>query len=272
MRLLPVIAVLVLAGCGTESGPSVPPPGSELLPAEVLAFAAPGANKDIRAVEISDEPILWPEFAGMWGDQYREKADAPVAGEPGMTYLAVAASTSCRVPLDVRVTRTGPSLSVEFTGGVEPETCAAPYAPSVLLELRSTDMEGVRSVNGLAPAEATEPGELTAFVPLGAGLDLDESASELRFGPLYGELEAAGANNLPEVAAALDADVPSNFLGLAFVMAGCAETSAVLVIDHPLRAELTGGEDTNCDAPQYFLATFQVPAEYVPEGAVPGGN
>jgi hypothetical protein len=268
MRLLPVIAVLVLAGCGTESGPSVPRPGSELLPAEVVAFAASGANTDIEVVEISDEPILWPEYAGRWGDEYSEKE--PVADEPGMTYLAVAASTGCRVPLDVRVTRTGPSLSVEFTGGSEPETCAAPYAPSVLLALRSTDVEGVRSVNGLAPAEATGPGELIAFVPLGAGLDLDASGSELRLDPLYTSLEAAGANNLAEAKAALETDVPDDFLGLAFVLAGCAETSAVLVIDKPLRADLTGGENTNCDAPEYFLATFEVPAEYVPEGAVPG--
>jgi hypothetical protein len=46
----------------------------------------------------------------------------------------------------------------------------------------------------------------------------------------------------------------------------------VLVIGNPITVELTGGVGTSCDAPQYFLATFEVPAEYVPEGAVPGGN
>jgi hypothetical protein len=40
---------------------------------------------------------------------------------------------------------------VEFTGGDEPQTCYRAVGPSVLLAVRETDVEGVRSVNGLAP-------------------------------------------------------------------------------------------------------------------------
>lgn len=246
----------------------MPRPGSEQLPAEVLAFHAAGyATEDV--VEISDEPILWPAFEGMWGD---DMSDEPAADSPGTTYVAVSTKTGCRVPLDVRVTRTGPGLDVEFTGGHEPQTCYRPVGPSVLLALRSADVAGVRSVNGLAPAEPTGAGRPTAFVPLGADQALEESGQLLGPDPLYTELAAAGADNLPEAKAALEADVPDGFLGLAFVEAGCLDTDAVLVLGDPVRAELTGGAGASCETPEYFLATFEVPAEYVPEGAVPGGN
>lgn len=266
MRLLGVIAVLILAGCGTDNGPSVPRPGSDLLPAEVLAFDGAGfANEDV--VEIGDEPVLWPELAGAW-----DRGDEPPADTPGMTYLAVATVTGCRAPESVRVTRTGPTMTVEFTGGTEAQTCARAFGPSVLLALRSADVEGVRSVNGLTPAEPTGAGLPTAFVPLGAGLDLEESGQALGLDPLYTELRTSGANNLPEAKAALEARVESDSVGLAFVASGCAETGAVLVPGMPFTTRLTGGDGTTCDAPAYFLVTFEVPAGYLSEGAVPGGR
>lgn len=267
MRLLPILAVLVLAGCGTESGQPGPRPGSDQLPAEVLAFNPDGAAHD-TFVTISDEPFHWPAFLGWWGGD--DPGSDLVADEPGMTYVAATGMTGCRAPEGVRVTRSGPDLTVEFTGGVDHENCFRAVGPSVLLALRSADMEGVRSVNGHEPQDPAGPGRLTEFVPLGAGLDLAESGHELGLDPLYASLEAAGANNLAEARAALEAPVPAGAHGYAFVAAGCAETGAALVIGDPITVELTGGEDTDCDAPAYFLATFEVPAEYVPEGAVPG--
>jgi len=260
-----VLAAFVLAGCGAGGTP-VPRPGSGPLPVEVLAFG-PGGHDKAGVVEIGDEPILWPELAGAW-----DREDDPPADAPDMTYLAAAQTTGCRPPESVRVTRTGPNLTVEFTGGREYETCVAAFSTSALLALRSADLEGVRSVNGEAPAAPTGAGVPTAFVPLGASLGLEESGQVLGLDPLYGQLEAAGATSLPEAKAALEADVPDGFLGLAFVAAGCLNTGAVLVLDDPVTVELTGNAGASCESPEYFLATFEVPAEYVPEGAVPGGN
>lgn len=265
MRLLGVFALLVLAGCGTGD-PSAPRPGTDVLPAEVLAFDSGGsANEDV--VEIGDEPILWPALSRGW-----DRRDEPPVDAPGMTYLAVSTVTGCRAPEDVRVTRTGPTMTVEFTGGTESQTCARAFGPSALLALRTADVEGVRSVNGLTPAAPTGGGVPTAFVPLGAGLDLEESGQTLGLDPLYAELQAAGANNLPAAKGALDALVDDDSVGLAFVVSGCAETGAVLVPGMPYTTRLTGGDGTNCDAPAYFLVTFEVPAAYLTEGAVPGGN
>jgi hypothetical protein len=268
MRLLPVIAVLVLAGCETESGPSVPRPGSELLPAEILAFEEGGPPDHVA---ISEEPVYWPEFIDWWSE---EISGEPVADEPDRTYVAARGVTGCRWPEGALVTRKGPDLSVEFTGGVEQETCARAFTPSVLLAVRSADIEGVRTVNGVKPGSTTGPGRLMEFVPLGAGHELIPSAVDLADDPdpLYAALEAAGVSNLPEARAALEARPPAGHRGFAFVEDGCADTGAVLLIDDPITVMLTGGEGTACDAPEYYLATFEVPAEYVPEGVELGGS
>jgi hypothetical protein len=115
------------------------------------------------------------------------------------------------------------------------------------------------------------PGELVAFVSLGTGY-VGTHQVELggERGPaLFAELKRRGATDLDQARDALDQVPGSNERMFAYVLPGCAETSAVLVReDGGVGAELTGGEDTNCAAAVYFLATFRIPAELVDGAAV----
>lgn len=111
------------------------------------------------------------------------------------------------------------------------------------------------------------PSELVAFVSLGTGY-VGTHQVELggERGPaLLAELTRRGATNLDQARDALDQVPGSNKERMfAYVLPGCAETSAVLVReDGGVGAELTGGEDTNCAAAVYFLAMFRIPAELV---------
>lgn len=86
-------------------------------------------------------------------------------------------------------------------------------------------------------------------------------------------LQNARAQHLEQAQDALRAKPQQGERGFAFVLIGCAETGAELQItESTIDAELTGNEDTVCAAPVYFLATFIVDADEVPEGAELGGG
>ena len=132
--------------------------------------------------------------------------------------------------------------------------------------LRTDQVRDVATVNGETPLAAAGPGEPVDFVPLGTG-DFDDIApAELGVGAAQAMAVRLGGSE--DALAALGQPVPDGRRGFAFVRSGCAETGAVLLVSHEtITAELTGGEDTNCDAPAYFLLTFTIARDDVPPAA-----
>jgi hypothetical protein len=133
---------------------------------------------------------------------------------------------------------------------------------------------------GMLGSCAGEPGlgELRSFVELGtsgafvqvdpAWLDTDQAGTiglTLREAATAGELDDDG---LAAALAALNEPSPDGTRAAAFVLPGCADTGAELNLDgQVISAELTGGENTNCDAAVYFLAVFELNEDAIPRGA-----
>ncbi|MPZ79619.1 MAG: hypothetical protein GEV28_04140 [Actinophytocola sp.] len=254
----------LLAGCGGGTS-GQPRPRAEQLSAEVLSFD-PGGWAPRRVAALSDAPIHLGAFLSWYGGADPDAEAPEVTAEPDTTYLAATDSTGCRAPETVQVWRTGTDLQVRFVGGADHEECVRAVGPVAYLAVPARQVRGVRTIGGDLPADAAGPGRLTDFVPLGT-VRLDPAAAELGdTAALRDRLAAAGADPGP----ALDRPVPAGSRGFAFVLAGCADTAAVLLLgDGRITADLTGGEGTNCDAAEYYLATFDVDAELVPDGAVP---
>lgn len=115
------------------------------------------------------------------------------------------------------------------------------------------------------------PGELVAFVSLGtANVGSHHVELDGESGPtLLAELTRRGATNVEQARDALDQKSGPEERAFAYVLPGCADTGAVLVEkDGGVGAELTGGEETNCSAAVYFLATFRISTELVGDAAV----
>ncbi len=267
-RTLPVAvaATLALLGCGRPEAPVLPASSGEPVPAEVLEFDAQAYGRPTAA--LTTEPVRMRVFAGWFG---RAEADDTsgvdrVVPKPGQTLLAVASETGCRLPTGVEVRRAGDDLRVTFTGGVTSQTCVRPFGPVALLSVPTAAVEGVRTVDGAPPVAASGPGVPTAFVHLQSG---PPTAAEL--GGDQAAALAAGFERDPEARAALGRAVRPGTRAFAFVLTGCRDTSAVLLVDNDgLAAEPIGGEGTMCYLPEYYLATFEVPADRVPEPALRG--
>ena len=268
------LAVLaMLSGCvrwGPTSptvGPPEPPPTGAPLAAEVLEFEPEGYARAFAA--LSDEPIALPVFAG-WYAQAEVPDEPPPAAGPGRTYLAVGSETGCRAPTGVAVHRGGDDLQVRFTGGTDHPTCTRPYGPAATLSLAGADVAGVATVNGEVPVEPTGPGVLTAFVALGTATFGRPAPVEL--GADITELVAAlGRSATPDVLAALDRSVTTGSRAFAFLLSGCQDTGAVLLVNYDwIDAEPTGGEGVTCVAAEHYLAVFEISADLVPPGATLG--
>lgn len=283
-RSLPLVAVagvvvLLASGCGaSRAGTPAPGPGRSgpadppgPLAAEVVAFE-PGGFAPEPLAAISTTPIRLDAFASWFaGAGTLEHTPENEQAKPGTTYVAAAAQTGCRAPESVEVTRAGTDLRVEFVGGTDRPECYRPVGPLAVVAVPSEDVRGVRTVNGAAPVAPEGPGRLADFVSLGTGNHTPNPAELGDTATLRADLEESGVDVTGPVAAALDRTVAAGERGFAFVLPGCTETSAVLLLDHDkISADLTGGDGAMCDAPQYFLATLVAPADKVPDGAVLG--
>ncbi|HEY7595044.1 MAG TPA: hypothetical protein VH969_17965 [Actinophytocola sp.] len=271
------VAVLLLAtACGQPRAGSTPRPEAERLRAEVIAFEPQGSAPK-RFGAISEDPVRLDAFAGWFGGSGSlQQAPEERRAEPGTTYVAATDSTGCRVPESVEVTRAGTDLRVRFLGGTDHPECVRAVGPLVHVAVPAEDVRGVRTVNGQAPVAAAGPGRLADFVELGT-VRLSPAAAELgdaeAMGRLRARLAGGGVDLSGATGSALTRTVPAGQRGFAFLLAGCQETSAVLLLSHgKIAADLTGGDEVRCIAPAYFLATFTVPDDLVPKGAVLGAG
>jgi hypothetical protein len=259
------LAAFTLLGCGTTTGPPVVAPAGDPVPADVLRLEAQEYGRHGVAA-LSTEAVSLRAFAGWFGrsDQFTS-SDDPAVPQPGRTLLAVGGDTGCRLSSGVEVRRVGDDLRVGFTGGTASQTCTRPFGPIALLSVPTDAVAGIRTVNGKAPVAASGPGALTGFVRLESG---PSAAVEMGHGDtaLGAQLEGNA-----EARTALDRPVSPGTRAFAFVLTGCRETGAVLLVDDDrLSAEPSGGEAVTCYLPEYYLATFELPAQLVPEPLVLG--
>lgn len=277
--LVPLIAVLagLTAGCGDENPPE---PGGDRLEAKLVTFD-PDVMVRVGLIARGDAPIDpavaagWTatEGPGTWGPPRDRDDTEPVPDVPGRSYVLVTAGTSCRLSDSAELWRDGDDLTVRFVGGQDREECYRPYNAVAQFELEPGQIDGVKTVLGKAPVPGAGPAKLTGFVPLGPAKAPAKAAIELRgtaAQTMYAELSRGRTSNLARVREALYRAPAAGHRGYAFVLSGCAETGAqLLVAPRDLRAQLTGGGETVCVAPALFLATFEIPAKLVPPQAVP---
>lgn len=262
------IVALVLAGCtGSREA------GDDRLDATVLAMAAGGWAPGGFAA-LSDSPIHPGAFSSWFGGGNEDYDEVTNNVPAGSAYLAVTASTGCRVPEGVEVSRVRDDLVVHFTGGVDHEECARAVGPGAYLAVPADAVAGVRTVNGESLLDPAGPGELVDFVPLDAGrTDLVDAAE---FGTdalatLRAEAIAARPEYTVEVTAALARTVPDGKRGFAFVVRGCPYENVVALVDRDhIRAEPVEPKPTVAgEMFDYCLATFFIDTDRVPKDATP---
>jgi len=263
--LATAMAVSSLLACGQV--PLLPPAEGSPVPVEVIEFD-PQAYGRPRHAALTTEPVQLRIFAGWYGKAETDDTSGVdrVVPKPGQTLLAVASETGCRLSTGLEVRRVGDDLRVGFTGGTASQTCTRPYGPVALLSVPTAAVVGVRTVDGVAPVAASGPGVLTGFVRLESG-----PATAVEIGRGEAALAARLERNA-EAQAALGRPVRAGTQAFAFVLTGCRDTGAVLLVTYGgMSAEPVGGEGITCFLPEYYLATFEVPADRVPEPALLGG-
>lgn len=270
------VAMLV-AGLATacDARQAGEPPDPAAVPAEVVYLDADGFADDTVGA-ISDRPIDAGVFQS-WLRTGSTSADAVAARNPSVRYVAVTGRTRCRTPERAELVRTGDDLTARFLGGEDHQTCTREVGPVAVFGVAADVVRGVRTVGGKPPLDPAGPGTLEEFVELGTApaaavlepAELGAAGSAT----LAQALRQAGADNSDRAAAALATAPPPGRRGFAFVMPGCGQTGAALVIHHSaISAKLTGNTDIACDAPLHFLATFTVDAARVPETAKLGSR
>ncbi|MEV0648446.1 hypothetical protein AB0I28_24600 [Phytomonospora sp. NPDC050363] len=262
------------AGAVAQAGTCKPvPPEQYRLDAEVVEFV-PDHRAGRFPGSIADAPIDVALLHG-WntgtegGDaEPRDPATAlDAAAEPGMKYVALSASTGCRLTESVELyLRGGNELVARFEGGEDHQECVRAHDAYAQFAVPAEQVAGALYVEGAKPVAPEGPGVLSHFVPLGV---LDASAAGIEpirlGGDTGGELReallTAGAADEP-LREAL-ADPPADYGGLAFVLDGCAEDGAKLLLGpRVISAELTGDDDADCEVPAWFLAVFTVENAY----------
>jgi hypothetical protein len=278
LTLVTSATVALSTACGAAPGNEPSTPDGEALATEVLVLDA-GAAEPPGFAAMDAMPINRSAFAGWYAARRGAPNREPDRGElgpgtPGRTYLAITGQTGCRKAETVRLWRSGDELTVHFVGGVATQTCYRAYQPYAQVAVSTEAVRGVRTVNGKPPLHPNGPARLVAFVPLGTITVQQAETQPVELGgqsTWYQALVAANAENLDLARAALAHRPDHGHRGFAFLLAGCAETTSVLVVTPGyLAAELVGGRDTACAVPRYFLATFDLPAEFVPAQATLG--
>lgn len=277
--LVPLILLpaAVLTGCGDGNPPE---PDGDRLDAGLVGFD-PDADTVPGTAATGDAPIDLAVVQG-WratdprntfypGPPSSSGDELQVPDRPGRSYVLVTGSTGCQARGGAELWREGDDLSVRFTGGGEElDECARPYTAVAQFEVDQAALDGVRTVRGTPPLAGAGPGTRIAFLRIGTlGPDVRRTApAELRgTAPqtMYAALRRAGGRDLEKARAALLREPAAGQRSFGFVLTGCAETGARLLLSRTyLTTQLTGGGNTACDAAEYFLVVYDLPARLVP--------
>ncbi|GIG71323.1 hypothetical protein [Phytomonospora endophytica] len=288
--LVPLLfAAGLLAACDAGTPPcgasgavntlSCEPPAERKVNAEVAEFVPDTAEGPFPAAR-DDVPIDvallrgWNTGSSGGDTEPRDPATAfTMEDTPAVDYVAVSANTGCRLAEGAELYLRGSDLRVRFTGGLDRPECARSYTAYAQFAVPATEIAAVSTIEGEDPANTAGPGTLTDFVAIGV-LDGDTGGlAPVRLGDgrgaeLYEELIAAGAGESPKLREALRDESPDGTTAVAFVLSGCAEDGAKLVVTPAVvSAELTGGERTACESESWFAATFAVGNAYLPGDA-----
>jgi hypothetical protein len=261
-----VLAVVVglTAACGSDDGG-----GGELIDFVRLGTIEP---RGVRAARLGtpESQAMAYSFANRDVPEGQAALEhEPSEGTAGFAFIL----SGCR-NTGARLTVTETEINAEPTGG-ENWDCAAPEYFLATFEVpddavhEGAELANAGTASGGAPSSGE--GELIELVQLGTIERGDVWAARLGISQaetMADRLAGLDAETQAEARAALDHEPPEGIAGFAFILAGCQETGARLIVtDGEIYAEVTGNEDVLCDAPEYFLATFEVPDDAVPEGA-----
>jgi hypothetical protein len=274
-------ALLTLpAGCAGADTDADTAPGVDLT-STVVSFSGDSFAPP-KFATIADAPVDTGVFAGWFaatggglpGSEPRDPAKVPqVPDKPGKVYVVASATTGCRIAETALLYRAGDDLVVRFEGGEDRPECFRPYTATVQFEVPAELVSGVKTVQGEKPLPATGPAHATGFVRLGtlrATPAIRVAELGATAGPLYDELRRVGAGNLAAAQKVLTHKPAPGTRGFAFVLHGCDQTSAVLLLAPKyVSAELTGGHGAACYAATTYLVAFDVPARFVPATARP---
>lgn len=259
---------------GTACSPDLT--GASVDGQKVVAFE-PEGSVPVPAT-VSDAPIDvdvvrgWLAAKGGVGasEPRAPKVEAP--GEAGMAYVAVSKSTGCQKTDAAELRRQGDQLMVVFTGkGAAPEECVRQYTAYAQFAVPKASVDGVKVIDGQPVVDAAGPGKSVGFQVL-AGIDRSRFAPVfLRDGKektLREDFLAHGAKE--DEVAVLAEPVPAGKERVAYLLEGCAETRARLIVTPTvLQAELVRDSGTVCEMATRFLVVFELDAGDVPQGAMP---
>ena len=245
----PIRADLVLLADSTSG--AVAPPTVLASPTSVLAY--PGW--------FSAEPDLYAQVQGA----FAALGSYPTAGRP---LLAFTNGPSCTNVGDAKLLADGDRVYAVFDGQKQ-EECFAAHTQIAIFAVDRTELPQDFTLVGTDSSDADSsagPGEPLAFQQLQTGLayqppparevtdraDLDEFAAAL----------PSGQTAVRDATASLGDDQRA----FAFVLTGCAATSAELIVT-PARvtAGTVGGETVRCIRPVHYVAVFAVDSSQLPE-------
>ncbi|HEY1177910.1 MAG TPA: hypothetical protein VGF17_17270 [Phytomonospora sp.] len=258
---------------------SCEPPAEPKVDAELVEFVPDSTEGPFPAAR-DDVPIDvallrgWNAGSGGGGTEPRDPATAfTMEDTPAVDYVAVSANTGCRLSEGAELYLRGDDLKVRFTGGRDRPECVRSYTAYAQFAVPAAEIAGASTIEGADSANTAGPGTLTDFVDVGV-LDADpDRLDPVRLGDgrgagLYDALVAAGAPEYPKLREALRDESPDGTTALAFVLDGCAEDGAKLVVTPGVvSAELTGAADTDCESASWFVAVFAVGNDYLPGDA-----
>jgi hypothetical protein len=266
------------AGCTAQvrgAPDGQPGRGGAVIPAEVVFFASQAyASGSMGAM--SDRPIDVGAFQGWFVAGSMSTKD--IEARPGVTYVVVTGVTGCRSSRRAELVRDGDDLYARFLGGEEEFEDwdavgrAQQVGPMAQFAVSPDAVRGVRTIGRKQPIDPNGPGKLEEFIDLGpAPVGDGAKAAELGTagaGELSQLLQRSGSANRDRAGAALGRTPPAGRRGFAFVLTGCAESAAVLIVNYSeIKARLTGDTGTRCVAAVNFLATFSIEAQRVPPEA-----